>query len=135
MANEGNLKPFKPGQSGNPKGRPKGIKNWSTIVQQLLADEKLLEKHLTKKPSYWEDLPNKNAANAIVMAMIIQAMSGKKDAADWLRKLGFGEKFTHEFEDGLFQATKIEVEIVKSKSEDVGNPEPVVSDSGQSADS
>lgn len=135
MANEGNLKPFKPGQSGNPKGRPKGIKNWSTIVQQLLADEKLLDVHLQKKPSYWEDLPNKNAANAIVMAMIIHAMSGKKDAAEWLRKAGFGDKFTHEFEDGLFQTTKIEVEIVKPQIEDVGNTEPELSDSGRPTDS
>lgn len=135
MSNEGNLKPFKPGQSGNPKGRPKGVKNWSAIVQQLLADETLLEKHLTKKPTYWDDLPNKNAANAIVMAMIIHAMSGKKDAAEWLRKAGFGDKFTHEFDDGLFQATKIEVEIVKPKITDVGNTEPVVSDSERPADS
>lgn len=135
MANIDNLKPFKPGQSGNPKGRPKGVKNWSTIVQQLLADEKLLDKHLQKKPTYWEDLPNKNAANAIVMAMIIHAMSGKKDAAEWLRKAGFGDKFTHEFEDGLFQATKIEVEIVKPKTEDVGNTESELSDSGQPTNS
>jgi hypothetical protein len=69
------------------------------------------------------------------MAMIIHAMSGKKDAAEWLRKAGFGDKFTHEFDDGLFQATKIEVEIVKPKITDVGNTEPVVSDSERPADS
>jgi hypothetical protein len=27
---------FKPGQSGNPKGRPKGAKNFATILQQQL---------------------------------------------------------------------------------------------------
>src|SRR4051812_41459306 len=31
---------FKPGQSGNPKGRPKGRKNHATIVQEVL-DQKL----------------------------------------------------------------------------------------------
>jgi len=28
---------FKPGQSGNPKGRPKGSKNFATILQQQLT--------------------------------------------------------------------------------------------------
>lgn len=37
MANEQNLKPFKPGQSGNPKGRKKGSKNRSTIAREMLA--------------------------------------------------------------------------------------------------
>lgn len=37
MANEKNLKPFKKGQSGNPKGRPKGSLNRSTIARKWLA--------------------------------------------------------------------------------------------------
>lgn len=118
MANEQNLTPFPKGTSGNPKGRPKGIKNWSTVVQQLLADENLIDKVVTTKPAYWNELPTKNAANAIVISMIIKAMQGQKDAAEWLRKSGYGDKLTHEFEDGLFQSTKIEVEIVKSKAPD-----------------
>lgn len=113
MANEQNLRPFPKGVSGNPKGRPKGVKNWSTVVQQLLADENLIDKVVTTKPAYWEQLPTKNAANAIVVSMIIKAMQGNKEAAEWLRKSGFGDKLTHEFEDGLFQSAKIEVEIVK----------------------
>lgn len=123
MANEDNLKPFQKGVSGNPKGRPKNVKNWSTVVQQLLADEKLIDKVVTTKPAYWNELPTKNAANAIVVSMIILAMQGKKEAAEWLRKAGYGDKLMHEFEDGLFQATKIEVEIVKAKSPDVGDTE------------
>ncbi len=118
MANLENLKPFPKGVSGNPKGRPKGVKNLATVVQQILADEKLIDKVVKTKPSYWNDLPNKNAANAIVVAMVIQAMQGKKDAAEWLRKAGFGDKFMHEFEDGLFQANRLEIEIVKSKTTD-----------------
>lgn len=37
MANTENLKPFKPGQSGNPKGRPKGAKNLATVIADLLG--------------------------------------------------------------------------------------------------
>ena len=36
MANEENLIPFKKVQSGNPKGRPKGAKNRSTIARKWL---------------------------------------------------------------------------------------------------
>jgi hypothetical protein len=36
MANEENLKPFKKGEVTNPNGRPKGSKNRSTIVRELL---------------------------------------------------------------------------------------------------
>ena len=36
MAKEDNLIPFKPGQSGNPKGYPKGIPNTATRMKRLL---------------------------------------------------------------------------------------------------
>lgn len=36
MANEQNLKPWKKGQSGNPSGKPKGTRNRSTIIRELL---------------------------------------------------------------------------------------------------
>lgn len=36
MPNPENLKPFKPGQSGNPDGRPKGSLNRSTIALKWL---------------------------------------------------------------------------------------------------
>jgi hypothetical protein len=39
VGNEGNLTPFKPGQSGNPQGRPPGSKNLSTILKELLEEE------------------------------------------------------------------------------------------------
>jgi hypothetical protein len=121
MANPQNLRPFPKGKSGNPAGRPKGIKNWATVVQSILADEKLLDKVVTTKPSYWDELPTKNGANAVVIAMMINAMAGDKQAAEWLRKTGFGDKLTVESEDGLFKATKLEIEIVKSEDTNVGD--------------
>lgn len=45
MANrKDNLKPFKPGQSGNPGGRPKGSCSVAAIIRQLLTDEETATK-------------------------------------------------------------------------------------------
>jgi hypothetical protein len=33
-----NLKPFRPGQSGNPDGRPKGSRNKATLAMEALLD-------------------------------------------------------------------------------------------------
>ena len=35
MANNNNLKPFKKGVSGNPKGRKKGVRNRSSIIREV----------------------------------------------------------------------------------------------------
>ena len=49
MANNDNLKPFKKGQSGNPKGRPKGSKNRSTIIKKWLEVEEQSIQLLAKR--------------------------------------------------------------------------------------
>lgn len=37
MANDENLTPYQPGQSGNPSGKPPGTKNRATIIKEILA--------------------------------------------------------------------------------------------------
>lgn len=48
-----NLKPFKPGQSGNPKGAPKGIPELNTLLSNIKEDDyqKMIDKmvELAKK--------------------------------------------------------------------------------------
>lgn len=87
-----NLKPFVKGQIANPNGRPKGVKNWATVIQDLLGDEDLIDKVVKTKPSYWDDLPVKNGATLIAVAMMIKAMQGDKNAAEWLSKTGFKQE-------------------------------------------
>lgn len=47
--NEQNLKPFKKGISGNPGGRPKGSRNLSTILEDVLNRKVSLEDPILKK--------------------------------------------------------------------------------------
>ena len=42
MANNSNLKPFKKGVSGNPKGRTKGVRNRATIIKELFNSVSVL---------------------------------------------------------------------------------------------
>ena len=110
--------PFKKGDPRiNRAGRKPGVKNWGKVVQDLLGDEKLLETMMGNKklPAYAEVLPNKNAANIIVATMLIKAVQGDMQAANWLRKTGFGDKVMHDFDDGFFEKTKLKIEVVQPK--------------------
>jgi hypothetical protein len=94
VANEQNLTPFQPGNPGG--GRPKGSLNMSTLVKKLLDDPELADKVITKKPSWWDNLPNKNLGEAVAIAMAIAAINGESRAANWIRKTGWGDKLNVE---------------------------------------
>lgn len=81
---------FKPGQSGNPKGRPKGSKSLATIVRELENEDfdwslvPIKQKELAAKiGSPWK---------AIVYTAIAKSFSGDTKAMEWLRKSGYGDK-------------------------------------------
>ena len=110
-----NLKPWKPGQSGNPAGRKVGSKNVSTIVRELLegdVSEQLL------MSSNIADLTNgkpTSYAQAIVLAMLKKALTGNVQAACWLveqQRLSYAPELS---QNGLFQTSKLEIEIVNPK--------------------
>lgn len=93
MAKEDNLTSWKPGQSGNPAGKPSGSKNLSTIIRDMLEDGEL----------DWEKVPIKGSARfaakygkrgweAISYVAFAKAMSGDSAAREWLRKSQYGDK-------------------------------------------
>lgn len=84
MANDQNLKSWKPGQSGNPAGKPKGTKHISTLIQELLNDEKF---SMTVNGKRYRGKPVK----AMVKAQVILAMDGNTRAFDVLLKHGWGK--------------------------------------------
>ena len=87
----GNLKPWRPGQSGNSKGRPKGSRNWSSIVKDLLEDESLIPRLKAKKINISNNIDTVSAREAIVVALIIKATEGDVRAAEWLRRTAYGD--------------------------------------------
>ena len=86
MANEQNLKPWKPWQSGNPKGPKPGYKHLSTHIQEMLNDENFELK--LANGEIFKGAPVK----AIIKTAMIKAMKGDVKAFDILGKYGFGTK-------------------------------------------
>lgn len=68
------LKPFKPGESGNPNGRPAGVKNRSTIARKWLSTELTLKNPLTGEDQ------NMTLEDAITLAQIKRAKKGSPAA-------------------------------------------------------
>lgn len=102
MANEQNLKPFKPGQSGNPAGLPKGTRHVSKWIDELLHDEEFT----TTIRQGMEIKEYKGAPiKAIVGAQIRMAVNGDVKASDLLFKYGYGTKQTIEHEGSLVLGT------------------------------
>ena len=84
MANEENLIPFQKGQSGNPKGRPVGSKNRSTIAKKWLSVEQNQKNPLTNKD---EDMSQEDL---ITLALIKKARKGDVQAYQKLLDSAYG---------------------------------------------
>ena len=84
---------FKKGQSGNPKGLPKGTRNLQSIIKDMLEDGKLDWKKVPTK--YNADIGKtygKRGWEAIVYVAVAQAVNGERHAREWLRKSQYGDK-------------------------------------------
>lgn len=79
---------FKPGQSGNPKGKAKGTKHLSTWIQELLNDEEFTLDNFLYNGKQFKGAPIK----AIITVGIMQALQGEHKWAEWLGKHGYGLK-------------------------------------------
>lgn len=83
---------FKPGQSGNPAGKPKGAKHLSTHIQEMLNDDDFVMLLPDPREGYKE---NKGAPlKAIIKVAVIRAAQGEKESREWLAKYGYGAKLT-----------------------------------------
>jgi predicted methyltransferase MtxX (methanogen marker protein 4) len=84
-----------PSEAGKLGGRPKGSKNWSSVVQELLDDEALfntLVENMERRPAWLKPTGTKTLMQAVTIAQAIKAMGGSHFSAEWLRKTGWGDK-------------------------------------------
>ena len=81
---------FMPGQSGNPKGRPKGTHNVSWHIKKLLNDPGFIEilPGAEKAHPKYQSTPMK----AILATLMAKAITGDLKAADPLYKYGYGTR-------------------------------------------
>lgn len=84
---------FKPGQSGNPAGKPKGTKHISTWIQEMLTDPDFELKLKTGEILKGAPL------EAIIKTAVAKGISGNVQWAEWLAKHGYGEKIKLEIDD------------------------------------
>lgn len=77
MANHANIEPhkFKPGQSGNPKGRPPKLPKLDELLADILGEEK----------------DGVTAAEAILKRLRVQAAQGNLKAAEILLDRAYGK--------------------------------------------
>lgn len=78
---------FKPGESGNPSGKPKGAIHISTHIQRMLNEEQFSPDDVGEKVS------NGTPLEAIIKTAIKRSEDGDNKWADWLAKYGYGQKF------------------------------------------
>lgn len=83
---------FKPGESGNPNGRPKGRRTLATIIRDLEKEDF----DWSKVPNLTDDDRKKfdghSPFEVIATRALIQASMGDQKAREWLRKAGYGDK-------------------------------------------
>ena len=74
------------GQSGNPAGKPKGTKNLSSWIRDMLEDESFTQK--LKNGKTVKGAP----VQAVVKTLIEKAIQGDMKAFDLLARYGYGTK-------------------------------------------
>jgi hypothetical protein len=109
MANEENLIRYKKGQSGNPKGRPKGSKNRSSVARKWLA----LEQNKNNPITDVEEILSQE--DLMTLALIKKAREGDATSYQKLLDSAYGAPVQQ------IEQTNIEQPLFPDVSKDDGN--------------
>ncbi len=85
---------FKPGESGNPAGKPKGTKHISTYIQEFMEDDNFTARILDPNAGLKEYTGP--AVKAIIQVAVVKAINGDAKAMDWVAKYGWSQKIETE---------------------------------------
>lgn len=86
-----NLKSWKPGESGNPAGKPKGTRNRSTIVRELLEAKAFKKFTDQQKELIGDDHDPKTLADQMAAALALRALQGDPAAFKELMDSSYGK--------------------------------------------
>lgn len=128
-----NLKPQRSDEPGrNPKGRKKGLKNWSTVFQRVLDDEAFFKKVISSSPKQWAGLIDDTPAEFIAGAYVASILQGLAKSAQedgtfsidketrelitQLNKMTFGDKVVNSY-DGFFEQPQFSIKVVNNREE------------------
>ena len=95
----------------------------SETIRTVLADKEMMKAIMdnsSKKPVYWDMLPEQDGITAIVVAQMLKAMAGDTSAFTALSRFGFGEKVQMEVSD-FYRANKIDIEVINPEAIEEGN--------------
>lgn len=101
-----NLKPWQPGISGNPKGRPKGSRNIKKVIQDMLNDPKVYDRLPRGTPRNAE-----TPLEAILYALMVKAARGDIRAIDVLLKYSV-DKDTTDDRTGFFAQNELRIVVM-----------------------
>jgi len=97
---------FRAGQSGNPKGRPKGARNRTTILNQTLSERVVVTEHakrrsITKQEAIFKQLVNKAAAGDHRAAQLV--INEMREIESLLNSTETGREIIDESDQQVFQ--------------------------------
>ena len=97
---------FRPGQSGNPRGRPKGAKNSTTILERALDEQVVVNedgkrKRITKREAIYKQQVNKAATGDYRAAQLVINKMREDEAR--LNATEVGREIIEEVDQLVFQ--------------------------------
>src|SRR5215469_15066443 len=97
---------FRAGQSGNPKGRPKGARNRTAILNQTLSERVVVTEHgkrksITKQEAIFKQLVNKAAAGDHRAAQLV--INEMRELESRLSSTETGRDIIEEADQQVFQ--------------------------------